>query len=67
MTREPLNNGKYVNAKLITWNGEIRTGFCGSLPEPEYIGWCYATVTLKIGSVIQQGLNYRLQVLKKYK
>ena len=22
----PLNNGKYVNPKLISWDGEIRTG-----------------------------------------
>ena len=23
----PLNNGKYINSKLITWDGEIRTRF----------------------------------------
>ena len=31
----PLSNGKYVNPKLITWDGEIRTGFRGTSPKPE--------------------------------
>ena len=26
LTGEPLNNDKYVNAKLITWNNNVRTG-----------------------------------------
>ena len=62
---KPLSSGKYVNPKLITWDGEIRTGFCGTSPEPENIGSCYATGVLKIGSVYRQGSNYHLQVFLK--
>ena len=51
LTVEPLSSGKYVNPKLITWDGEIRTGFRGTSSEPEGIGSCYATGVLKIGSV----------------
>ena len=51
---KPLSSGKYVNPKLITWDGEIRTGFRGTSPEPEDIGSCYATGVLKIGSVYRQ-------------
>ena len=29
-----IRNG-YVNAKLITWDGRIRTGFQGTCPNPE--------------------------------
>ena len=29
LTGEPLNNGKYINPKLITWDNEIRTRFRG--------------------------------------
>ena len=60
---EPLSNGKYVNPKLITWDGEIRTGFRGTSPKPE--GSCCATGVLKIGSVYRQGSNYHLQVFLK--
>ena len=62
---KPLSSGKYVNPKLITWDGEIRTGFRGTSPEPEVIGSCYATGVLKIGSVYRQGSNYHLQVFLK--
>ena len=61
----PLNNGKYVNPKLITWDGEIRTGFRGTSLDPRDIGSCYATGVLKIGSVYRQGSNYHLQVFLK--
>ena len=27
LTGEPLSNEKYINPKLITWGGEIRTRF----------------------------------------
>ena len=69
LEKAPLNNGKYVNPKLITWNGEIRTRFRGNyLGFIEDIGACHATGILKIGSVYCQGLNYHLQVfLKEYK
>ena len=62
---EPLSNGKYVNPKLITWDGEIRTGFRGTSPKPEGIGSCCATGVLKIGGVYRQGSNYHLQVFLK--
>ena len=62
----PVNNGKYINPKLITWDGEIRTRFKGnSWGKPEKIGSCYATGILKIGSVYRQGSNYYLQVFLK--
>ena len=64
LTGESLNSGKYVNPKLITWNGKIKTGFGGTswISEPEDIGSCYATGVLKIGSVYRQGSNYHLLV-----
>ena len=60
----PLNNKKYINPKLITWNGNIRTRFngCYCVPFDQY---CEATGVLKIGSVYQQGSNYYLQVFLK--
>ena len=61
----PLNNGKYVNPKLITWDGEIRTGFRGTSLDPRDVGSCHATGVLKIGSVYRQGSNYHLQVFLK--
>ena len=61
----PLINEKYINPKLITWDGEIRTGFHGTSPEPEDIRSCYATGVLKIGNVYRQGSNYYLQVFLK--
>ena len=66
LTGEPLSNGKYVNAKLITWDNEIRTRFRGNYPGfIEDIGACYATGVLKISSVYRQGSNYHLQVFLK--
>ena len=67
LTGEPLSNGKYVNPKLIFWNGENRTRF----REGEYARYideipaCHATGVLKIGSVYRQGSNYHLQVFLK--
>ena len=62
----PLSNDKYVNSKLITWDGEIKTRFRGNHPGSiESIGACHATGVLKIGSVYQQGSNYHLQVFLK--
>ena len=63
---EPLSNGKYVNPKLITWDGEIRTRFRGNYPGfIEEIGACYPTGVLKIGGVYRQGSNFHLQVFLK--
>ena len=63
---KPLNNDKYVNAKLITWDSQIRTRFRGDYPGfIEEIGACHATGILKIGSVYRQGSNYHLQVFLK--
>jgi len=63
LTGEPLNNGKYINPKLITWEGEIRTSFRGKTEEKyEEIGACHATGILKIESVYRQGSNYYFQV-----
>ena len=40
---EPLSNGKYINPKMITWDGEFRTRFKGNYPGfIEDIGACYA-------------------------
>ena len=64
LTGEPLNNG-YVNAKLLTWDGQIQTGFQGTSQNPEEIGTCHATGILKIASVYRQGSNYHLQVFLK--
>ena len=64
LTGEPLNNG-YVNAKLLTWDGQIQTGFQGTSQNPEEIGTCHATGILKIASVYRQGSNYYLQVFLK--
>jgi len=58
LTGEPLSNDKYVNPKLITWDGEIRTRPRGiSWNKPDNIGACYAIGVLKIGSVYRQGTN----------
>ena len=41
---EPLSNEKYINPKLITWDGEIRTRFRGNHPGfIEEIGACYVS------------------------
>ena len=57
----------WLNAKLITWGGEIRTRFIrnNSLVRLEGIGSCKATGVLKIGSVYRQGSNCNLQVFLK--
>ena len=65
LTGEPLKNGRYVNAKLITWDGDVRTGFRGTSRNPADIWSCYATGILKIGSVYRQGKNYHLQIFLK--
>ena len=67
LTGTPLSNGVYINSKLITWDGKIRTKFFQSKLEckPEEIDSCYATGILKIGSVYMQGTNYYLQVFLK--
>ena len=63
----PLNNDKYINPKLIFWNGENRTRF----REGKYTRYieeipaCHATGILKVGSVYRQGSNYHLQVFLK--
>ena len=49
---KPLNNDKYVNAKLITWNNDVRTGFRDTCRNPEDIRSCYATGILKIAPYI---------------
>ena len=63
-----MNNGKYINPKLIFWNGENRTRF----REGKYTRYideipaCYATGILKISGVYRQGQsNYHLQVFLK--
>ena len=67
LTGEPLSNEKYINPKLIFWNGENRTRF----REGKYTRYieeipaCHATGVLKIGSVYRQGSNYHLQVFLK--
>ena len=66
LTGEPLSNGAYINPKLITWDGEIRTRFRGNHPGfIEEIGACYVSGVLKVGSVYRQGSNYHLQVFLK--
>lgn len=59
---KPLSNEKYINPKLITWDGEIRARFRGNYPGfIEDIGACYALGVLKIGSVYRQGSNYHFE------
>ena len=66
LTGEPLNNEKYINPKLITWDSEIRTRFRGNYPGfIEDIGACRAKGVLKISSVYRQGSNYHLQMFLK--
>ena len=66
LTGTLLSNDKYINPKLITWDGEIRTKFKGNAwVKPEDIGACQATGILKIGSVYRKGSNYHLQVFLK--
>ena len=60
----PLNNEKYINPKLITWNGNIKTRFNGCFCVP-FDKYCEVSGILKISSVYQQGLNYYLQVFLK--
>ena len=62
LTVELVNDDKYVNAKLITWDGDVKTRFRGTSRKPEDIRLCYATGILKIGSVYRQGENYHVQV-----
>jgi len=63
LTGTPLNNGKYINPKVIVWEDEIKTRFNGQcVPFKRH---CEATGVLKIGSVYQQGSNYYLQVFLK--
>ena len=63
LTSTPLNNEKYINPKLLTWNDEIKTVFNGwGVPFDKY---CNATGVLKISSVYQQGLNHYIQVFLK--
>ena len=63
---KPLSNDKYINPKLISWDGEIRTIFKGNQWEkPINIRSCFATGVLKIGSVYRKGSNYHLQVFLK--
>ena len=66
LTGHPLRNG-WLNAKLITWDGLIRTRFIrnNSLVNLEGIGSCIATGVLKVASVYQQGSNCHLQVFLK--
>ena len=64
LSGSPLNNEKYINPKLITWDEVIKTKFYGSCGVP-YDKHCYATGVLKIGSVYKQGSNYYLQVFLK--
>ena len=67
-----MNKGKYINPKLITWNGEINTRFTG-----ERGGYTYeverrfggktveATGILSISYVYRQGSNYHPQLFLK--
>ena len=60
----PLNNEKYINPKLISWNGDIKTRFNGCFCVP-FDKYCEATGILKMASVYQQGSNYYLQAFLK--
>ena len=46
----PLNNEKYINPKLIMWNGDMKTRFNGCYCVP-FDRYCEATGVLKISSV----------------
>jgi len=61
-----LSNAQYINPKLITWDGKIRTRFRGNFWNTiEDVGSCYASGVLKIGSVYRQGSNYHFQISLK--
>ena len=61
LEREPLSNEKYINPKLITWNGEIMTRFRGNYPGfIEEISACHASGVLKVGSVYRQRIKLSL-------
>ena len=66
LTGHPLRNG-WLNAKLITWDGKIRTRFVrnNSLVRLEGIGSCNATGVFKMSSVYRQGSNNHFQVFLK--
>ena len=61
MAAEPINReGRYVNGKLKTWKGRIKTSFHGQ--DVPYNIHCNATAVLKIDSVYKLGKNYHPQV-----
>ena len=65
LSSPPLNNEKYINPKLLSWDGKICTRFNRALINPEDLGYCEATGILKIGSVYLQKLNCYLQIFLK--
>ena len=56
-------NGSFVNAKLLTWEDEIKTNFHGK-EIPLYTN-IYATCVLKIGNIYKQADKYYPQVYIK--
>ena len=62
LSGNPLNNGKYINPKLMVWDEDIKTRF-NPCNRPE--GPCEATGVLKISSIYCQANNNYLQVFLK--
>jgi hypothetical protein len=63
LAKSPLNNGQFINPKLITWEDVIKTRFHGRCVP--FNAHCEATGVLKIDSVYQQGSKLYLQVFLK--
>lgn len=64
----PLNNEKYLNPKLVTWDTEIKTRFLDGFGVPQdapFAKWCEAVGVIKIASVYRHGVNQYLQLFLK--
>ena len=61
--KSPLNRERFINPKLIEWEGVIKTRFSGQCA-PIGVS-CEATGILKLDSIYQHGKNHYLQVLLK--
>ena len=60
LSKEPVQDDKYLRSKLKTWKEKIKTNFHGK--EVPHDTYCTATGVLTISSVYQQGKNYYPQV-----
>ena len=61
LTREPLSNGKYINPKMITWDGEIKTNKSMSIFRTDLLTGCFGGLVGTIGGGVI-GLLYGLKL-----